>query len=295
MKRSPAKRHAELTCAVCIVCNRATTDASDQIVGVGTPTLEARANTKLILGSQTVATQFPLTFTRADIDLNATTHETIYISDIAQLMSTEPAYAHVTLTAPNLINDELVENEETVGDKSLGEFLQSVTLLTDRDTKEEDEPSVKLMTIHASKGLEFKAVYLVGMEENLFPSQRSMYTVEDLEEERRLFYVAVTRAEKHLTLSFAASRYKYGNINPSDPSRFLKELPEEILDIRGTTSGGQEENPFAKRTHQYRPNTLASNMKKANAPLSLGNEDLVPDSPAKMTEGMDIIHIQFGK
>ena len=84
-------------------------DDGNQIVGVGTPTLEARANTKLILGSQTVATQFPLTFTRADIDLNATTHETIYISDIAQLMSTEPAYAHVTLTAPNLINDELVE------------------------------------------------------------------------------------------------------------------------------------------------------------------------------------------
>ena len=82
-------------------------------------------------------------------------------------------------------NDEVIENVEMQTDKTLGSFLQSVTLLTDRDTQKEDQPSVKLMTIHASKGLEFKAVFLVGLEENLFPSQRSMYTEEDLEEERR--------------------------------------------------------------------------------------------------------------
>ena len=192
-------------------------------------------------------------------------------------------------------NDEVIENAEMASDKSLGSFLQSVTLLTDRDTQTEDKPSVKLMTIHASKGLEFKAVYLVGLEENLFPSQRSSYTLEDLEEERRLFYVAVTRAEEHLMLSFATSRYKFGQINPSEPSRFLKELPSEIIDFKGVPNPEADQNPFAKRTLQYQPNSLVKTIKQVNLASNVDTSNFVADSPDKLVSDMEILHIQFGK
>lgn len=191
-------------------------------------------------------------------------------------------------------NDEVSENEEALSDKSLGSFLQSVTLLTDRDTQSEDKPSVKLMTIHASKGLEFKAVYLVGMEENLFPSQKSMYVAEDLEEERRLFYVAVTRAESHLMLSFATSRYKFGQINPCEPSRFLKELPENLVELKGFSGAGYVSEPVAKRTVQYQPNSTLSSIKQAQSFYNQDTSDFVADRPDQMKSGLKIQHVQFG-
>jgi DNA helicase-2/ATP-dependent DNA helicase PcrA len=191
-------------------------------------------------------------------------------------------------------NDEVIENVEMQTDKTLGSFLQSVTLLTDKDTQKEDQPSVKLMTIHASKGLEFKAVFLVGLEENLFPSQRSMYTVEDLEEERRLFYVAVTRAESDLLVSFAASRYKFGQINPCEPSRFLKELPAEIIEFKGAPNPDPSENPFARKTMHYQPNALLSNLKQASIASQVDTSNFVADSPDKLVADMHVQHIQFG-
>ena len=191
-------------------------------------------------------------------------------------------------------NDEVIENVEMQTDKTLGSFLQSVTLLTDKDTQKEDQPSVKLMTIHASKGLEFKAVFLVGLEENLFPSQRSMYTEEDLEEERRLFYVAVTRAESDLMVSFAASRYKFGQINPCEPSRFLKELPAEIIEFKGAPNPDPSENPFARKTMHYQPNALLSNLKQASIASQVDTSNFVADSPDKLEADMHVQHIQFG-
>jgi len=191
-------------------------------------------------------------------------------------------------------NDEVIENVEMQTDKTLGSFLQSVTLLTDKDTQKEDQPSVKLMTIHASKGLEFKAVFLVGLEENLFPSQRSMYTEEDLEEERRLFYVAVTRAESDLMVSFAASRYKFGQINPCEPSRFLKELPAEIIEFKGAPNPDPSENPFARKTMHYQPNALLSNLKQASIASQVDTSNFVADSPDKLLADMHVQHIQFG-
>jgi DNA helicase-2/ATP-dependent DNA helicase PcrA len=191
-------------------------------------------------------------------------------------------------------NDEVIENVEMQTDKTLGSFLQSVTLLTDKDTQKEDQPSVKLMTIHASKGLEFKAVFLVGLEENLFPSQRSMYTVEDLEEERRLFYVAVTRAESDLMVSFAASRYKFGQINPCEPSRFLKELPAEIIEFKGAPNPDPSENPFARKTMHYQPNALLSSLKQASIASQVDTSNFVADSPDKLVADMHVQHIQFG-
>lgn len=116
-------------------------------------------------------------------------------------------------------------------DKSLSSFLQDIALLTDADNeKDEDNDKVSLMTIHSAKGLEFPYIYIVGLEENLFPSQMSLSSRPDLEEERRLFYVALTRAEKEVTLSYASSRYRWGNLIYCEPSRFIEEIDEQFLE-----------------------------------------------------------------
>jgi len=119
---------------------------------------------------------------------------------------------------------------ELDSNKSLGEYLQQITLLTDADNEEGNQDVVTLMTVHASKGLEFKCVYCVGLEENIFPSAMSMYDRDDLEEERRLFYVAITRAKERLWITYAQSRYRFGNLTQNDASRFLEELPLSFID-----------------------------------------------------------------
>jgi DNA helicase-2/ATP-dependent DNA helicase PcrA len=112
----------------------------------------------------------------------------------------------------------------------LTSFLEDVALATDFDSKKEnDKPSISLMTIHQSKGLEYSHVYVVGLEENLFPSAMSMNTRSELEEERRLFYVAITRAEKVAYLSYAQTRYRWGKLVDAEPSRFLEEIDEQYL------------------------------------------------------------------
>ncbi len=126
---------------------------------------------------------------------------------------------------------ESPSNEDgELGDKSLGSYLQQITLLTDADDDKENNDVVKLMTIHAAKGLEFGCVFVGGVEETLFPSAMSINTREELEEERRLFYVAVTRAKERLWLTYANSRYRFGQLVQNEPSRFIEEMPEESLD-----------------------------------------------------------------
>jgi DNA helicase II / ATP-dependent DNA helicase PcrA len=117
-----------------------------------------------------------------------------------------------------------------LGDKSLGSYLQQITLLTDADDDKENADAVKLMTIHAAKGLEFSCVFVGGVEETLFPSAMSINTREELEEERRLFYVAVTRAKHRLWLSYANARYRFGQLTQNEPSRFIDEMPEQYID-----------------------------------------------------------------
>lgn len=131
---------------------------------------------------------------------------------------------------------EFVEKgaEQNEGDMAfqgtLDEFMQDVALLTDADKDDDDTNKVALMTIHAAKGLEFPYVYIAGLEENLFPSLQSISTRADLEEERRLFYVALTRAMEKVTLSFAESRYRWGQFTITEPSRFIEEIDESLLD-----------------------------------------------------------------
>lgn len=131
----------------------------------------------------------------------------------------------------NAIKNFTEEQKEKEEDDSLAFFLEDAALASDLDKKaKDDSPKVSLMTIHLAKGLEFPYVYIVGLEENLFPSAMSMNTRSELEEERRLFYVALTRAEKQAYLCYSQNRYRWGKLVDCEPSRFLQEIDEKYLE-----------------------------------------------------------------
>ena len=143
---------------------------------------------------------------------------------------------------------ESPDNEEgEVVDKSLGSYLQQITLLTDADEKDPNADTVKLMTIHAAKGLEFSVVFVAGLEEMLFPNALSINTREELEEERRLFYVAITRAKKRLFITYANTRYRFGSQIQNEASRFIGELPENFID-RSFAGGGAKNQGYGNGT-----------------------------------------------
>jgi len=132
----------------------------------------------------------------------------------------------------NAIQDFMdTQKDEPDADISLASYLQNAALYTDLDKEDDDPNKVTLMTVHMAKGLEFPYVYIVGMEEDLFPSAMSVNTREELEEERRLFYVALTRAEKKVTITFAESRYRWGKLNYTEPSRFISEIDEQYVEL----------------------------------------------------------------
>lgn len=167
---------------------------------------------------------------------------------------------------------ESPSNEDgEVGEKSLGAYLQQITLLTDADDEEENSDVVKLMTIHAAKGLEFSCVFVGGVEESLFPSAMSINTREELEEERRLFYVAVTRAKQRLWLTYSNSRYRFGQLVQNEPSRFIEEMPEAYIDK--TFAGGNSRNntnnwggAFERMHRGFTPRDSAAGAEKKYGP-----------------------------
>ncbi len=143
------------------------------------------------------------------------------------------------------IETPLNEEDGEVGDKNLAGYLQQITLLTDADEKDPNADMVKVMTVHAAKGLEFQCVFVAGLEEMLFPNGMSVNTREELEEERRLFYVAITRAKNRLWLTYANSRYRFGQLIQNEPSRFIDELPQDFLDK--SYAGGGSKNQSHRR------------------------------------------------
>ncbi|MCQ2280921.1 MAG: ATP-dependent helicase, partial [Bacteroidales bacterium] len=188
---------------------------------------------------------------------------------------------------------EMIENFQPTLDR----FLESVSLLTDADTKdEEDSHKVKLMTIHAAKGLEFDYVYITGLEENLFPSSLSIGSRRELEEERRLFYVAITRAKKVLTVTHAQTRYRFGSLQFCEPSRFLDELPRSCMKTIEKASSGK--GAFAKKT--VKPNEWSGRtFQKKEAPAKPKPELDISAigrlaKPAEIKTGLRIYHIKFG-
>ena len=134
---------------------------------------------------------------------------------------------------------DFVESRKEEGreqEVSLSDFLQEVALLTDLDSEgDADQPKVTLMTIHAAKGLEFPTVFVVGLEENIFPSPMCVGSMRELEEERRLLYVAITRAEKHCILTCAQNRFRYGKMEYDTPSRFIKDIDPKLLSVEGNS------------------------------------------------------------
>lgn len=206
---------------------------------------------------------------------------------------------------------EFVEDEDTEGDKTLEVYMSDIALLTDADNDdEEDNDKVVMMTVHSAKGLEFPHVYVVGMEENLFPSQLSVNSRQDLEEERRLFYVAVTRAEKKLSLSYATTRFRFGNMNYCEPSRFIEEIDERYLQFDFIPNlGNQGKNPASTNRSGIQTGSFGKAQEKigfskaapiqnksfakpsSSAPI---DPNFVPEDPSVFEENQKVEHPRFG-
>jgi DNA helicase-2/ATP-dependent DNA helicase PcrA len=208
--------------------------------------------------------------------------------------------------------------EGEVGDKGLGSYLQQITLLTDADEKDPDADTVKLMTIHAAKGLEFNCVFAAGLEEMLFPNALSINSREELEEERRLFYVVITRARQKLWITYANTRYRFGQLVQNEPSRFINELPEKYLDrsyagggLRNQSSGWASGSAF-DRLHGGWGNRAASEAEKRYGPPPkttpayitpkppsktvehVPSPDFVPSDTSNLQVGQRVEHQKFG-
>ena len=196
---------------------------------------------------------------------------------------------------------EFVEDDTSELSKDLASYLQDIALYTDADKEDEDNDKVALMTIHQAKGLEFPYVYVSGLEENLFPSQMSLGSRQDLEEERRLFYVAITRAEKKLTLSFATSRFRFGTLLPCEPSRFIDEIDNEYLQLDRRNSLQRKPRDLDQLDQNRRGrNQLARTISKQKSPSrQLANppiiSNFVPDKIDHFEVGLKIEHQRFGK
>lgn len=188
---------------------------------------------------------------------------------------------------------------------TLSDFLIDVALLTDADQQDDDDNKVTLMTIHAAKGLEFPYIYVVGMEENLFPSQMALESRSGLEEERRLFYVALTRAEKRAMLSYALSRYKWGNLQRCEPSRFIDDIDEKYVKLppKQQSSFAHSETRSAFGT-KYRPRTSPEaaqpksfeprkNLKKVQSNMASAPGDNALG--LALAVGDEVEHDRFGK
>jgi DNA helicase-2/ATP-dependent DNA helicase PcrA len=202
-------------------------------------------------------------------------------------------------------------DEGEVGDKGLGSYLQQITLLTDADEKDPNADTVKLMTIHAAKGLEFGCVFAAGLEEMLFPNAMSINTREELEEERRLFYVVITRAKSRLWISYANTRYKFGSLVQNEPSRFISELPEKYLDRSFAGGGSRNQGSFSssafdrmnrgfgagwqskQSTGSKKPSYL-SPVSRPQTKEHIPSADFIASDTSKLQVGQKVEHQKFG-
>ena len=208
---------------------------------------------------------------------------------------------------------DYTDNTEREEEMNLGNYLQEVTLMTDMDQeKDEDRNRVTLMTIHSAKGLEFKHLVIAGVEEELFPSPMSTDNPKDLEEERRLFYVALTRAEKSAIITYAALRYKWGIQNACSPSRFIKEIDTKYLelppDFYPVVPGVGTEEAYRKvMESRKQPSQIQSGGRKlvnvnqatrspqaASTSTSQPPKDFTPSDPGMIKVGTRVEHPRFG-
>ena len=194
----------------------------------------------------------------------------------------------------NGIHEFVEENVADNGVVSLDRYLANVSLLTNADNdKANDNDKVTVMTAHSSKGLEFDVVYIAGMEENLFPSQMSVSSMQDIEEERRLFYVALTRARKHVFLSYADVRFRWGSMTASASSRFIREIDPCYLDFSGGEPARAFNNPLMPR--QARPVFDSGRNSRVTPPTFKTSPPSDTDVPCRIKTGMTVEHSRFGR
>ncbi|MBL7798977.1 MAG: UvrD-helicase domain-containing protein [Saprospiraceae bacterium] len=197
---------------------------------------------------------------------------------------------------------EFVDNQEAVpgndgAERSLAAYLQTITLLTDADQAADDSDFITLMSAHSAKGLEFRSVFVTGLEENLFPSFMSFEDPNGLDEERRLFYVAITRAKELLTITFAKTRYRYGQVRDCEPSRFLEEINSEHFELLGGFGSARQSaapvgNPRASISGNFaqpRPRP------QQGAAATTIPADFTPSPPEAIVAGVTVLHLKFGE
>lgn len=192
---------------------------------------------------------------------------------------------------------EFVESQSE-GENNLATYIQSISLLTDQDENTSDNDYVTLMSVHSAKGLEFQSVFLVGLEEKLFPSFMALDTPDGLDEERRLFYVAITRAETFLTLSYAASRYRYGQMRYNEPSRFLTEIEPTHVEMAGSAGMPAQMRGMEPDFDRGRNRATVSGSFKRKEPANqlMADPKTFKASPSEQIQtGMKVLHLKFGE
>ncbi len=198
--------------------------------------------------------------------------------------------------------EEFVETQrEQDAPEGLVDFLHEVSLLSDRETEDTDKPQVTLMTVHSAKGLEFPCVYIVGMEEDIFPSAMSSGNIRGIEEERRLLYVAITRAERYCHLTYAKIRFRYGKQEWCTPSRFLKEIDTKLLKFNNVQSLGQTQSynrqglfKTKNTTYQSQPRNNFTRIEKTIPATSTSKQNT--QNPTEILKiGDAVAHNRFGQ
>ena len=200
-------------------------------------------------------------------------------------------------------NDEMTNDEMKNTDASLAAYLQTITLLTDADEKKEGDDFITLMSVHAAKGLEYKSVFVTGLEEQLFPSFMSLEDPKGLDEERRLFYVAITRAKEFLTITFAQNRYRYGQIRANEPSRFLEEIDLKNFDLVGGMGAARIGTPAFNSAQEGRSSRGASvsgnfanpRILNMNPPATAALANFHASPAGDLVAGVTVAHQKFGE
>lgn len=214
------------------------------------------------------------------------------ISEFADMAAAQEGVEPVNENAFDAVNNT---------DRSLAAYLQTITLLTDADEKNDDRDTITLMSIHAAKGLEFKSVFVTGMEENLFPSFMALEEPNGLDEERRLFYVAITRAKEFLTISYAQNRYRFGQIRVSEPSRFLEEIGGQHYEFQGGFSSARINSTSVTSDGQPRAsvtgNFTSPRQRALNNPstTTVDPAGFKPSPIEDITVGVNVLHLKFGE
>ncbi len=208
------------------------------------------------------------------------------------------AISEFTDNAPPLTPNDPNSPDDPQPHRSLAAYLQTITLLTDADEATDQRDYITLMSTHAAKGLEFKSIFVTGLEENLFPSFMALDDPNGLDEERRLFYVAITRAKELLTLSYAQNRYRYGQMRNSDPSRFLEEIQTDHFELLGGIGSGRPapaasiNNPRASVSGYFAKPKPQTPTNTSSAPPPAGFKAAAPEA---ITAGAEVLHLKFGK